>query len=81
MKKFLLICVLGTVGCTDATFSKVTSYNTTFKISLFSGGQLVREYHSTGRVESEEHTDGWFFVNKETGKLVRVSGTISIEQE
>jgi chaperonin GroEL len=34
-----------------------------------------------GKVISEEHSDGYYFTNRETGKLIEVSGNVIIEQE
>ena len=48
-------------------------------VTVWDGGQAVRRYEViNGFVNSEQHTDGWFFVHN--GKLVRVSGTVTIEQ-
>lgn len=49
-------------------------------VTVWSGDKAVREYKiKNGFVNSEKESDGWFFMNK--GKLVRVSGTVTIEQE
>ncbi|MEW6381500.1 MAG: hypothetical protein AB1611_18125 [bacterium] len=47
-------------------------------VKLYSGGRLVEQWESTGKVISEENSDGWLFVDKKTGKLIRVSGTVVI---
>ena len=38
-------------------------------IKCYSGGVLIYEGHSTGKVSSEENSDGYFFRDKETGKM------------
>jgi hypothetical protein len=41
-------------------------------------GRLIKTYQTVGKVYSENGSDGWFFVNKETGKLTMVTGFIEI---
>jgi hypothetical protein len=78
-----LTCILLT-GCSGAINSYKRSYNAftsgNYHVMVYSGPALVREYHiKNSFINSETHTDGWFFFND--GKLVRVSGTVVIEQE
>jgi len=73
----LMACM---VSCTDATLSKVGGYGDTFTIKVL-GPDTVITYHSTGKVISEEHSDGYYFTNAATGKLVEVSGNVIIEQD
>jgi len=67
-------------SCTDATLSKVGGYGDTFTVKVL-GPDTVITYESTGKVISEEHSDGYYFTNAATGKLVEVSGTVIIEQK
>ena len=50
-----------------------------YRVRVWSGGIAVAEYYVKGSfVNTEQNTDGYFFfVN---GKLVRISGTVTIEQ-
>ena len=83
MKKLFIIPALALMigsGCTDATMSKMGGYGDTFTIKVL-GPDTVITYHSTGKVISEENSDGYYFTDKATGKLVEVSGNIIIEQE
>ena len=73
----LMACM---VSCTDATLSKVGGYGDTFTVKVL-GPDTVITYHSTGKVISEEHSDGYYFTNAANGKLVEVSGNIIIEEE
>jgi hypothetical protein len=66
------------LSCTDATRSKLGGYGDEFKIEMYSGGQMVREWTSSGKVLSEEGSDGYYFNDKNTGKLVEVSGEVVI---
>lgn len=84
MKQVLVLAVVALsmmmTSCTDATMSKVGGYGDTFTVKVL-GPDTVITYHSTGKVISEEHSDGYYFTNVATGKLVEVSGTVIIEQE
>jgi hypothetical protein len=78
---FTLLTIMATmVSCTDATMSKMGGYGDTFTIKVL-GPDTMITYHSTGKVISEKESDGYYFTNRENGKLVEVSGNIIIEQE
>lgn len=76
---FLAIALLS--GCTSAERAKVFAYGSKHKITLYSGGVAVRVWHSSGAIINEEHSDGYYFQDDATGKLISVSGQIVIEQE
>jgi hypothetical protein len=76
----LLTIMASMVSCTDAEKSKLGGYGDTFTVKVL-GPDTVITYHSTGKVISERESDGYYFTNRETGKLVEVSGNIIIEQE
>lgn len=82
MKKvsFLLVSISFVLlsGCTDSRREKLFNYGNEFKVEMYSGGQLVRSWISTGKVNSEEGSDGYYFKDKATGKLVEVAGDVVI---
>ena len=80
--KYVLIIMLSAIliGCTDATRASITSYGSNHKVTMYNGGVKVREWISTGRVNSIQNSDGWEFMCKETGELVRVGGDVIIEE-
>ena len=84
MKKVLVLAVVALsmmmTSCTDAEKSKLGGYGDTFTVKVL-GPDIVITYHSTGKVESESHSDGYYFTNAATGKLIEVSGNVIIEQE
>jgi hypothetical protein len=85
--KIIILAILLTLalylftGCTSADRAKVFAYGSHHKITLYSGGIAVRTWHSSGAINNEEHSDGYYFMDDSTGKLIRVSGQIVIEQE
>lgn len=48
-------------------------------VTVWSGEKAVRVYDVNGFVNTESQSDGWYFVVN--GKLVRVAGTVTIEQQ
>lgn len=83
MNKILLslIAIVSLAGCTSADRAKVFALGSKHKITLYSGGVAVRVWHSSGAISNKEHSDGYYFMDDATGKLVSVSGQIVIEQE
>lgn len=85
MNKLLAIVALTSLlllaGCKDATRAQWSGLGSNHKITVYSGGVAVATFHSTGSVSNQEYSDGYFFEDAATGKLVEVSGTVVIEQE
>ena len=77
---FLILFAIS--GCSfNARMAGVKSYGADHTIELYSGGKMVKSWKSSGRVASEEHSDGYYFQDKETGKFVRVTGDLVITPE
>lgn len=76
-----LLAVVVISGCTDASRSQISSLGSKFKVTLYSGGEPVRSWTSTGKVLTEQESDGWYFTDADTGKLVRLSGDVVVEQQ
>ena len=62
------------IGCTDARMAKFQSYGGEAKIDCYSGDRLIYSGISTGKVNSSESSDGYYFVDKNDSKLKEVSG-------
>ena len=83
MKKtilFFALAIAGLTACTDASRSKIGGYGGTYTIKVINCDTIIT-YESTGKVLSEEGSDGYYFTNAANGKLVEVSGTVIIEQK
>lgn len=65
---------------TDASRSKLTGYGDEYKVEMYSGGQKVREWTASGKVISEQGSDGYYFNDKATSKLIEVAGDVVITQ-
>lgn len=64
-----MLALLVLVGCTDAKPHTIKQY---------SGGVLVGEWESTGIIKNEQNSDGWYFEDAKTHKLVELTGTVQI---
>lgn len=72
-----LLATMAFSGCTKARLAKFGSLGDEFKIELLNcAGDVTREWISTGKPQSEANSDGYYFEDKETGKIVEVSGTL-----
>lgn len=82
MKKIIIVTILfiGLNSCTDAEQAKITGYGKDYKIEMYSGGKLVKTWYSSGKVLSEENSDGYYFEQKMTNKIVEVSGDVIITE-
>ena len=72
------VALVSAIGCTDASFSRITAIGNKHRVELWSGGKKVKTWTSTGKVQSEANSDGYYFCDAETGKLVRVTGDLVI---
>lgn len=75
--KFILLIMLS--GCTDAGLKQFTTLGSSGHITCYSGGKVIYDGYSTGKIASEKQSDGWYFEDLKTGKLIRVSGDCLIE--
>lgn len=66
-------------GCTDATKANFGSLGTPGDVKCYSGGRIIYEGKSTGKIQTVSKSDGWEFKDAKTGKFVRVSGDCLIE--
>lgn len=75
----VFIVGLFSVSCTDATKAKIGGLGDEFTIELINcDGSVARTWVSTGKVNSEANSDGYYFMDKESRKLIEVTGTLII---
>ncbi len=71
----------GAVGCTDASRSKLLAYGSQFQVTLYAAdGSVIKQWTSSGKVKSEETSDGYYFMDQASGRLIEVTGTLIIEK-
>ena len=75
--------VIFSLGCSDAFTSAVGSslLGTNARITCHSGGVIIFDGCSTGKVHSEAQSDGYYFRDAETNRLVEVSGECFIDYD
>ena len=82
MKKLLLLgaILLLFLSCTDAGRAKFGGYGDDFKVEILSSntGKVIRTYYSSGKVNSEATSDGYFFMDSSTGELTEIAGGIIV---
>lgn len=84
MKKLIFILLAGITlsSCKDATMAQFRSIGSKHKVTMYGcDGKVIRTWESTGNVSNEKNSDGWYFEDAATGKLVELTGPLSIEQE
>ena len=77
----LIILSLILVSCTDAERGKFASLGNLAIIECYSGEKLIYSGKSTGKVQSESNSDGYYFRDEKSGKLMEVSGNCVITYE
>lgn len=77
----ILVLVLLCCGCTDADRGKIFNLGNSAHIRCYSGTTLIYDGQSSGKVRSEGNSDGYFFKDRATGKLMEVSGNCVIEYD
>lgn len=75
MRTAICVLVLLTLaGCTDAERAFLSAYGEPGTVRCFSGGQVIYDGQSTGKIASTANSDGWEFKDAKSGRFVRVSG-------
>ena len=82
MKK--LIVILAAIGmltsCKDSETAQFNALGKPHIITMYGcDGKIIKQWESTGSVSNSEKSDGWYFEDAATGKLVEVTGTLVIE--
>jgi hypothetical protein len=74
MKRLIVMAAMLS-ACTDADWANgCTSLGAQGHITCYSGGKVIYEGDSTGKIATTQNSDGWHFLDAKTQKLVRVSG-------
>ncbi|MEG1311746.1 MAG: hypothetical protein RSD47_07040 [Romboutsia sp.] len=82
MKKVLFsaIFIIGIFSsCTDSRMAKFQSLGSRHSVELLDcSGNVIRKWISTGKVLSEAKSDGYYFTDEASVKLIEVTGTLII---
>ena len=78
----IVIVFAGLASCTDATRSKLGGYGNQFKVEMVScDGTTTHQWISTGKVISEEYSDGYYFTDAASDRLIEVTGNLNITKQ
>lgn len=82
MAALFIAIVMGSTSCTDAEKAKWGGLGDEFKVEIINcDGTVARTWISSGKVLSESSSDGYYFMDKETGKLIEVTGRLVITKQ
>lgn len=79
MKLSILVVLLIAAGCSNANKAAMSAWGKRHDVRCYSGGKLIFEGYTTGKVENESQSDGYYFQDEKSGKFVTVSGDCVIE--
>lgn len=68
----VMLMAMALVACTDADMAHMSQLGDAAHVQCFSGGQVIYDGHSTGKIQSNQSEDGLYFREKESGKFVRL---------
>lgn len=75
---FLLFLVVILNGCSNADQSAISAWGKKHIVTLYSGGKQIGQWETSGKIENETHSNGYYFKDDLTGKLVMVDGDVVI---
>jgi hypothetical protein len=75
----ILIAGIALSACTDAKMKQITAIGSKAHVKCWSGGTVILDTWSTGKVATEEGSDGWYFEDQNTGKLIRTNADCVVE--
>lgn len=79
MKKVLgLLVLLSLTGCSNANMAAMSAWGKVHKVTCYSGGVLIYQGETTGKIENEQGSDGYYFQDDKTHLFVTVSGNCVI---
>lgn len=62
------------IACSDTDIASFKALGDPGHITCYSGGQVIYDGDSTGKIATVEKSDGWEFMDSKSDRLVRVSG-------
>lgn len=72
IKYVIIAAAVLSSSCTDAYFGKLKSFGGSAKVQCWSGGQLILDTTSSGKIHSETNSNGYFFVEAKSGEMIEV---------
>lgn len=66
-------------GCTDTQRASLGAYGDSARVTCYSGGQVVADDFSTGKVANASDSDGYEFKSSTTDRFTQFSGDCIID--
>lgn len=84
MRKIILIgsilgAALALTACTDTTKAHWSALGDVARVTCFSGGKVIADDYSTGKVANADGSDGYEFKSQTTGRLTQFSGDCVVD--
>ena len=73
MKLLIILTAFLVFGCSNAEYAAINSWSKPHDVKCYSGGVLVYSGVSTGKIISEHESDGFYFEEAGTQKIVIVN--------
>lgn len=70
----ILVASVALSGCSDAQMGKFMALGNSAKVTCYSGGVVVYDGVSSGKIENQENSDGYYFTPKGESLAIEVSG-------
>lgn len=74
MRYLTLLLLITVASCTDADRASIRAYGEPGHIQCYSGGKLIYDGKSTGKMSTVKNSDGWEFNEAGSNAFIRVSG-------
>lgn len=74
----VLAAALVLTACSDADMAGINAWGKPHHIKQFSGSKLIGEWCSTGKINNESESDGYYFEDAKTHQMVSISGHVQI---
>lgn len=73
------LAAIGIEGCTNTQLAHLSSFGSDGRITCYSGGRMIFDDFSSGKISNAHGSDGYEFMSKTTGRLMQVSGTCVVD--
>lgn len=78
MKNIFALIILSLTACSNANRAAIHAWGKRHDIKCYSGGVLIYDGYTTGKVENEDHSDGYYFQDEATGKFTTITANCVI---
>jgi hypothetical protein len=74
-----VVCSALLCGCSNANKAAMSAWGKKHRVTLYSGGKQIGQWTTSGKIENEHRSDGYYFRDNLSGKIVMVNGDVIIE--